>query len=110
MIFIVCSICLVGITALSAFWQSSSWTNVLYLAQFTFFVIVLGTIGGMLAEGYIGREKGLRSNLAGIVSILVLLGCSAAIFYVLTIKTPENLSTWEKTIEMRFQLVVAVLQ
>jgi hypothetical protein len=100
LVFIVCPICLVGITVLSVFWQLGSWTNVLYLAQFTLLVIVLGIIGGMLAESCIGREKGLLANLAGIVSILVLLGCSAIIFYVFTITTPKNLNAWGKTVEM----------
>ena len=100
LVLIICSICLVGITALSAFWQPSSWTNVLYLIQFTLVVIVFGTIGGMLWEGLVGQEKGLWSNLAGFVFILALLWYSGSILDVYNISTRESFSTWEKTVKM----------
>ena len=94
------SICLFGITAVLALWQFRSWNNIFLLAQFTFMVIVLGTIGGVLWEGSIGKGKGVWTNLAGIVFLLVLIWYSGSILDSYNVLARERFTAWEKTVKV----------
>lgn len=99
LVFILMVGCLIGFTALSVTWRSSSWPVVSFLVEFALAVIALAALGGAILQGLVGHGKGRASNLTGLGLILLLLGISALIFYAFTVTTPKALSTWEKTVE-----------
>jgi hypothetical protein len=98
-IFVLFAVGLVSCMALSGVLQFTTWPVVLYLIKFTFVVLLVGTVGGVTWESFVGRGKGTGSNLLGGALIVALLGWSFILFYRLTEIAPEAMNTLEKTVE-----------
>ncbi len=98
LVFILMVGCLIGFTALSVTWRSSSWPVVLYLLEYSLVQVLFGAVVGALYAGFLGRGKGFLSNISGVILIIVFLALNALIYLALFEDAPKNLSVLERTV------------
>lgn len=89
---------LVGCLVLAGLLRFIDWPIVLFIVKSNLIVLPFGTIGGMVTTNFIGRKKGFRSNLFGIVALIVLSLGFMTISYLYLSDTKLPIGSFEESI------------